>query len=1076
MSEWKKIGWVTIPWMPFEKKEWILIPYARESFPLITDEFFTEKLTQFADFNLKSVIPEPKSQKEIEAIAKQKCDSEIELSTYQTSIRNFLSNDTPYNGLLLFHGLGTGKTCSAITVAEEHRKFLKQSGMFIQEGTKRREKRIYILGGPNLKSNFKKQLFDSSKVHKKNGEWGCRSCLGNALLREVNPANLTLSKEELIKRIQDNLHRHYKYMGYIEFANMVQGMKTRPYEIRNEFENSMIIIDEVHNIKGDTDNDLESETDFTASKAIDLITKVTTVKLLFLSATPMFNEPSEIVWIINMLNQNDKKPLMVERDFFRDGMLLAEATDRFVHHIRGYVSYVKGENPYTFPYRIYPNFFDTRQIVMPITGIDGTAIGSLRTRVYPVELSPYQKEQYLNKIAHMKEGDVKNFTWNKTLLSKLNMCYPDSIDDLTRYMRKRSLYEYYPETIKCFDPDQIQTYSAKIYSICRQIEQSTGIVLVYSRLISDGAYPMALALESMGYTNVDGNMMSTKVTAKKYCLITGESNASANIENINRINSKENLYGDKIKVVIISAAASEGVDLHNIRQIHIMDPWWHLNRNEQIIGRGIRLCSHKALPFEERNAQIFLYVSLIGEKEAFDYHLYRYAEEKASKIGQVTRLLKENAMDCAMNHLQIQPVDVMNLSVDQIISTGEKIKYPVGDNSYSVICDFMDCTYRCRAKERPVIYPRRLFDLNRTIEKIRFQFNHGYVYTANELYRDLSLITPMTYDQLYEALTQMVDLKMECRDATQRSGYIVNYGKYYLFQPRQLPGPVPVNERRIPSNPIVHSILLDTEAPAHDTDVDELLETMHRQYQTYKENIQGTDWYSKVTDAKLHILETMRLAKRIGPSDELDPILFDQCVLEHMIELLLYNPCMDLLNDLFFKKSLTPFEENVKSYFKVHHGILRIWDNTRIVCLKVYENKWVETVCDTTSSKAHRFGTVVGGIANNNQERVFKSKSMRPVRDDTNITYGQICTQASKSKPHERIAEVLEIDASNYDDLDQKRLCCELELLLRYLNKIGPKTWFLSAVEVLEHNEQVTVENNATVVNLMKAKRVNTKK
>jgi hypothetical protein len=268
--------------------------------------------------------------------------------------------------------------------------------MYIQEGTKRRENRIYILGGPNIKSNFKRQLFDPSHLYKTQGEWRSRSCVGNALLREVNPTNLTLSKDELSGRIQDNLRRYYKYMGYIEFANMVRGMKSRPKAIRDEFENSMIIVDEVHNIKGE-----DADEEFTASKSIDLITKETTVKLLFLSATPMFNEPSEIVWVINMLNQNDKKPLMVERDFFKDGELMEASKGRFIHHIRGYVSFVKGENPYTFPYRIYPDLFDSRQLTMPITAIDGSSIGSLRTRVYPVQLSPYQTEQYLEKIAHM---------------------------------------------------------------------------------------------------------------------------------------------------------------------------------------------------------------------------------------------------------------------------------------------------------------------------------------------------------------------------------------------------------------------------------------------------------------------------------------------------------------------------------------------------------------------------------------------------------------------------------------------------------------------------------------------------
>lgn len=599
-------------------------------------------------------------------------------------------------------------------------------------------------------------------------------------------------------------------------------------------------------------------------------------------------------------------------------------------------------------------------------------------------------------------------------------------------------------------------------------------MLIYSRFIPEGVIPMAMALESMGYENIDGNLLSSKPSASKYCMITGDSNNASTVSNIKLINSTDNSYGDKIKVVIISEAASEGVDFKNIRQIHIMDPWWHLNRNEQIIGRGIRLCSHKALPFEQRNAQIFLYVSLLGDKEAFDYYLYRYAEDKAVKIGKMARLLKENAMDCVMNHNQFQSVEDMNIVVKQTLSTpiGKKIEYSIGDNSYSVLCDFMDCTYRCNVKEHPVRYSRRLFDLNRTIEQIRSLFKHGYVYTIQDLFRELNLITSMTYDQLYEALTQMVDLKMECQDMTRRSGYIVNYGKYYLFQPKQLPGPVPVYERRLPSNEIYHSIVVRPEQAIQETNVLELIDTMREQYETATSVSTGNDWYSMVNVSKKHIIETLYKKDAIAFAKEnFQEDLFNQCILDHMIEMLLYNQCLELVNYLFFNH-LDPFEEMLKSYFKVQNGVLRIWNNTKIVQLRIHENKWMEIFAEQKPTIQRSFGTVVGGIVNNNEdERFFKSKSMTTAK-----TYGQICAQISnKSVAIDRIAEVLGVN--EYTKMDLKNICNELELLLRYLQKLQyeDKLWFLSAVEVLEHNQKNTREGTS-MVNLMQNRKDNTKK
>ena len=62
-------------------------------------------------------------------ISKNICNNkDFELDSHQLFIKNFLSMNTPYNGLLLYHGVGTGKTCSAITVSEEMRKYYKSTG------------------------------------------------------------------------------------------------------------------------------------------------------------------------------------------------------------------------------------------------------------------------------------------------------------------------------------------------------------------------------------------------------------------------------------------------------------------------------------------------------------------------------------------------------------------------------------------------------------------------------------------------------------------------------------------------------------------------------------------------------------------------------------------------------------------------------------------------------------------------------------------------------------------------------------------------------------------------------------
>jgi hypothetical protein len=242
---------------------------------------------------------------------------------------------------------------------------------------------------------------------------------------------------------------------------------------------------------------------------------------------------------------------------------------------------------------------------------------------------------------------------------------------------------------------------------------------------------------------------------------------------------------------------------------------------------------------------------------------------------------------------------------------------------------------------------------------------------------------------------------------------------------------------------------------------------MREQYETASLST-GSDWYSMVNVSKKHIIEVLQ-KKQISNFDE---DMFNQCIIDHMIELLLYNQCLELVNYLFFNK-LDPFEEMVKSYFKVQNGVLRIWNNTKIVHLRIHENTWVEIFVERTPTLYTSFGTVVGGIVNNDEdERFFKSKSMTKTK-----TYGQICAQISnKSVAIERIAEVLGIN--EYTKMDLKNICNELELLLRYLQKIKyeHKIWFLSAVEVLEHNQKKTREGTVNVVNLMQSRKENSKK
>ena len=210
---------------------------------------------------------------------------------HQLFVKNFLSFQTPYNSLLLYHGLGSGKTCSSIGIAEEMRSYMKQVGI---------KQRIIVVAAPNVQANYKLQLFDERKLREIDGIWTIDSCTGNAFIQEVNPTNIKgISREKIISQIKSIINQYYVFMGYVELANFIRKKISitnvnltfddkRKLEIQNMrkfFNNRLIVIDEVHNIRLADDN----KDDKTGKLLMDLSKYCNNMRLLLLSATPMYN-------------------------------------------------------------------------------------------------------------------------------------------------------------------------------------------------------------------------------------------------------------------------------------------------------------------------------------------------------------------------------------------------------------------------------------------------------------------------------------------------------------------------------------------------------------------------------------------------------------------------------------------------------------------------------------------------------------------------------------------------------------------------------------------------------------------
>lgn len=955
-------------------------------YPSLNDPNFIVKIAEkkeFSDTKYDGKIYDIKEQAEILA------NAEFELSPHQAFVRNFLSFQTPYNSLLLYHGLGTGKTASAIGVCEEQRDYLKQIGV---------TKRIIIVASPNVQDNFRLQLFDERKLKLVDGLWNLKGATGNKFLKEINPMNMKgLTKEKVVSQVKNIINASYLFLGYIEFANYIEKVKEvkgsykdeadkRVKMIRNlkyEFDSRLIVIDEIHNIRIADENKNKK----VALQLLDLVKSAINMRLLLLSATPMYNSYREIIWLLNLMNLNDRRATIEIKDVFdTDGNFKKgpngeeEGKELLIRKATGYVSFVRGENPYTFPFRVYPSIFSPtstlENIQYPKFQMNGKkikpddAITVLKSTLYLTNIGKYQSLGYQFAIDSLRKRKISTTTktgvvrempnfenmeaFGYTLLQipleTLNIVYPieglesavqqissksDEEDEeeeeegkiepklpvyrgkqlesalepqeqpkrikLTRkasseksitsyrggssssddygqiYINANDLtgkkgldrvmdfidsktppekgsFEYKKwikdKDLRLFSPDRIGDYSSKIKSICNSIVSedgtvSEGIILIYSQYIDGGLIPVALALEEMGLTRygdgakslfktppvepVDARTMAPRINKKdsfmpaKYIMITGDSRLSPNNDfEVKAATSDDNKDGYKIKVILISQAGSEGVDFKCLRQVHIIDPWYNMNRIEQIVGRGVRNSSHKNLDFEKRNVELFIYGTILenSEEESADLYVYRLAEYKAIKMGRVSRLLKETSVDCLINHDQTNftqeniEANTKN-DVKQILSNGLVIDdFKVGDVPYSAACDYMaDCEYKC-SPDKPLLeenaredtYNETFIMMNseKIFQKIRKLFSDKidgkFFYKKTDLIHRINTPKPYPVVQIYAALTQMIDDANEpIMDKYGRTGHLINIGDYYLFQPSELNNNgVSIFERSVP--------------------------------------------------------------------------------------------------------------------------------------------------------------------------------------------------------------------------------------------------------------------------------------
>ena len=264
---------------------------------------------------------------------------------------------------------------------------------------------------------------------------------------------------------------------------------------------------------------------------------------------------------------------------------------------------------------------------------------------------------------------------------------------------KETLYSLKQKSSVYLSKEMLEIYSPKYLSVLDNIQdpQNIGLHLVYSQFRTlEGIGIFMIVLEENGFSRFkikksplgswELDIQDEEWGKPMFALYTGteleeEKEIIRNIYNGNWLNipvsilnelqkrSENNNLGEIIKVLMITSSGSEGINLRNTRFVHIMEPYWHPVRIEQVIGRARRICSHKDLPIELQTVEVFIYLMVFTKKQidlsislrvndlskrtphipfSSDQALYEISSIKEETNMQIIKSIKESSIDCAI--------------------------------------------------------------------------------------------------------------------------------------------------------------------------------------------------------------------------------------------------------------------------------------------------------------------------------------------------------------------------------------------------------------------------------------------
>jgi superfamily II DNA or RNA helicase len=618
------------------EKHDILNPYDDDFYKNIYEK------KEFYDEKLESVEPFPQNIGE--------------MMKHQKLIAKFLSSYTPYNGILLMHQMGTGKTCSSVAAVEQIKR--EKNGF---TGA------LIFARGDGLLNNYTDEII-----------FKCTP-------GDYIPENYdSLTELEKTHRKRKNVGKWYDMHTFEIFAKEIK--RATNVVLKERYNNKVIVIDEVHNLRlQDATTDLAIYEQFHRFLHV-----VENCKIILMSGTPMKDGPEEIASVMNLILPMDKQ-LPTKDAFLLRYMSEINGVQSLrldnLHELReafhGRVSYLRAMQSETKKVLRGKtmeglNYFklvdDTMSNFQTDYYNEAYQIDSRERGVYTnsrqASLFVYPDGSYGSKgftkyikkttsrrmIEDGKNKQVYTYTMNKELIDAVT----GNTDEET--IEKISKYS--------------STYGATLKRILESYDNKKSSFVYCEFVHGSGVILFSKLLGLLGFSKASGKEKEGNVS-KRYGLITNATATKKELSTIiNRFNKPDNMHGQIINVIIGSRVIGEGFSLKNVQDEDILTPHWNYSETDQAIARGFRLGSHIDLINSGITPvlNVFQRVSLANDgTRSIDLSMYILSESKDITMKLIERQIKEMDVFCALTYNR---------------------NHVTGYDGQRE-CDYMECDYGC---------------------------------------------------------------------------------------------------------------------------------------------------------------------------------------------------------------------------------------------------------------------------------------------------------------------------------------------------------------------------------------------